>query len=53
MPCRALPCREPPEEGLMCEMLWSDPQYERGRMPNKRGVGIAFGEHCPGTPVTR
>lgn len=37
-------CREPPEEGLMCEMLWSDPQYEPGRTPNKRGVGIAFGE---------
>ncbi|GAB4818900.1 hypothetical protein N2152v2_005946 [Parachlorella kessleri] len=35
--------REPPEEGLMCEMLWSDPQYEPGRSPNKRGVGIAFG----------
>lgn len=35
--------REPPEDGLMCEMLWSDPQDENGRTPNKRGVGIAFG----------
>lgn len=35
--------REPPDEGLMCEMLWSDPQPEEGRTPNKRGVGIAFG----------
>lgn len=28
----------------MCEMLWSDPQEDSGRTPNKRGVGIAFGE---------
>ncbi|KDD75869.1 calcineurin-like phosphoesterase [Helicosporidium sp. ATCC 50920] len=35
--------REPPEEGLMCEALWSDPQPEPGRAPNKRGVGVAFG----------
>jgi len=35
---------EPPDEGLMTEMLWSDPQPGRGRMPSKRGVGVAFGE---------
>eukprot|EP00759_Apiculatamorpha_spiralis_P057236 PhF_6_TR8514/c0_g1_i1/m.13326/K04460/PPP5C; serine/threonine-protein phosphatase 5 len=35
--------RDIPEEGLMCEMLWSDPQPMRGRCPNKRGVGVAFG----------
>ncbi|CAG0913741.1 unnamed protein product [Notodromas monacha] len=35
--------RQPPEEGLMCELLWSDPQPERGRAPSKRGVGIQFG----------
>lgn len=35
--------REPPEEGLMCEMLWSDPAPEPGRQPSKRGVGVAFG----------
>mmetsp|Transcript_92005 Transcript_92005/g.259951 ORF Transcript_92005/g.259951 Transcript_92005/m.259951 type:complete len:503 (+) Transcript_92005:80-1588(+) len=35
---------EPPDEGLMTEMLWSDPQAGRGRMPSKRGVGVAFGQ---------
>lgn len=35
--------REPPEDGLMCELLWSDPQAENGRSPSKRGVGVAFG----------
>ncbi|VFQ64412.1 unnamed protein product [Cuscuta campestris] len=34
---------EPPEEGLMCELLWSDPQPQPGRGPSKRGVGLAFG----------
>lgn len=36
---------EPPESGPMCELLWSDPQDDEGRLPNKRGVGVAFGEH--------
>lgn len=35
---------EPPDEGLMTEMLWSDPQPGRGRVPSKRGVGVAFGQ---------
>lgn len=35
---------EPPDEGLMTEMLWSDPQPGRGRIPSKRGVGVAFGQ---------
>lgn len=35
---------EPPDEGLMTEMLWSDPQPGRGRTPSKRGVGVAFGQ---------
>ncbi|KAI4385066.1 hypothetical protein MLD38_003130 [Melastoma candidum] len=34
---------EPPEEGLMCEILWSDPQPMPGRGPSKRGVGLSFG----------
>lgn len=34
---------EPPEEGLMCELLWSDPQPQPGRGPSKRGVGLSFG----------
>ncbi|KAJ8422712.1 hypothetical protein Cgig2_022610 [Carnegiea gigantea] len=34
---------EPPEEGLMCEILWSDPQPFPGRGPSKRGVGLSFG----------
>lgn len=35
--------REPPDEGLMCELLWSDPQDVNGRAPSKRGVGCMFG----------
>ncbi|XP_012246881.1 serine/threonine-protein phosphatase 5 [Bombus vosnesenskii] len=35
--------RQPPEEGLMCELLWSDPQPQAGRAPSKRGVGVQFG----------
>ncbi|KAL8130103.1 hypothetical protein V2J09_019258 [Rumex salicifolius] len=35
---------EPPEEGLMCEILWSDPQPFLGRGPSKRGVGLSFGK---------
>jgi len=34
---------QPPDKGLMCEMLWSDPQPMRGRAPSKRGVGLSFG----------
>jgi len=35
--------QEPPDAGLMTEMLWSDPQPGKGRIPSKRGVGVAFG----------
>ncbi|XP_050532859.1 serine/threonine-protein phosphatase 5 [Daktulosphaira vitifoliae] len=35
--------RQPPEEGLMCDILWSDPQDASGRSPSKRGVGVQFG----------
>jgi serine/threonine-protein phosphatase 5 len=35
--------REPPEKGLMCEILWSDPCKMSGRHPSKRGVGLSFG----------
>jgi serine/threonine-protein phosphatase 5 len=34
---------QPPESGLMCEMLWSDPQPQMGRSPSKRGTGTQFG----------
>lgn len=34
---------EPPDEGLMSELLWSDPQPYPGRGPSKRGVGLSFG----------
>ncbi|RAL38912.1 hypothetical protein DM860_015273 [Cuscuta australis] len=34
---------EPPEQGLMCELLWSDPQPQLGRGPSRRGVGLLFG----------
>ncbi|EJD02809.1 protein phosphatase 5 [Fomitiporia mediterranea MF3/22] len=35
--------KQPGQEGLMCELLWTDPQELPGRGPSKRGVGIAFG----------
>ncbi|EPS37659.1 hypothetical protein H072_8668 [Dactylellina haptotyla CBS 200.50] len=35
--------RQPGNEGLMMEMLWTDPQTEPGRGPSKRGVGLQFG----------
>lgn len=35
--------RQPPEEGLMCDILWSDPMPNPGRSPSKRGVGVQFG----------
>lgn len=28
--------RQPGQEGLMCELLWTDPQEEMGRGPSKR-----------------
>lgn len=35
--------REPPESGIMCELLWSDPQDTMGKSSSKRGVGTQFG----------
>ncbi|KAI8617507.1 serine/threonine-protein phosphatase 5-like protein [Chytriomyces sp. MP71] len=35
--------RQPGSEGLMCELLWSDPQPFPGRSRSKRGVGTQFG----------
>ena len=34
---------EPPDEGIMSEIMWSDPQAAPGRLPSKRGVGLSFG----------
>ena len=34
---------QPGQEGLMMELLWSDPQSAMGRGPSKRGVGLGFG----------
>ena len=31
--------KQPPEDGLMSEILWSDPQPQNGRSESKRGVG--------------
>jgi len=36
--------REPPEGGLMCDLLWSDPHDGLGRAPSKRGTGVQFGK---------
>ncbi|KAG0171579.1 Serine/threonine-protein phosphatase 5 [Apophysomyces sp. BC1015] len=38
-----LALRQPGNDGLMCELLWSDPQPQPGREPSKRGVGLQFG----------
>lgn len=35
--------QQPRNEGLMCELLWADPQPEPGWAPSKRGVGHMFG----------
>jgi len=35
--------REPPDEGIMCDIMWADPQPQPGRSPSKRGVGLSFG----------
>lgn len=35
--------KQPGQEGLMMELLWSDPQPMAGRGPSKRGVGLGFG----------
>ncbi|GIX65917.1 serine/threonine protein phosphatase [Babesia caballi] len=35
--------REPPDQGIMTDMLWSDPKPTPGRTPSKRGVACEFG----------
>ncbi|CAG8774914.1 2558_t:CDS:2, partial [Acaulospora colombiana] len=35
--------RQLENDGLLRELLWSDPQLLPGRSPSKRGVGIQFG----------
>uniref|UniRef100_A0A0R3RR96 protein-serine/threonine phosphatase n=1 Tax=Elaeophora elaphi TaxID=1147741 RepID=A0A0R3RR96_9BILA len=35
--------RQPPDDGIMCDLLWSDPQDMDGRSASKRGVGCQFG----------
>lgn len=34
---------QPPDTGLMCELMWSDPMSSNGRAPSKRGVALQFG----------
>jgi len=34
---------QPPETGLMHDLLWADPQEQPGRSPSKRGAGLQFG----------
>ncbi|XP_075982644.1 protein phosphatase D3 [Anticarsia gemmatalis] len=45
--------KQPPEDGIMCELLWSDPQPMQGRAPSKRGVGCQFGPDVTNTFLTR
>jgi serine/threonine-protein phosphatase 5 len=35
--------RQPPEDGIMCDLMWSDPQDQKGRARSKRGCGVQFG----------
>jgi serine/threonine-protein phosphatase 5 len=35
--------KEPPDSGIMCDILWADPIKQNGRHPSKRGVGLCFG----------
>ena len=41
--------QEPPESGLMSDILWSDPQPFQGRGPSKRGVGLSYGPDITAT----
>jgi len=34
---------EPGDAGIVCDLLWSDPQNEEGRAESKRGTGCMFG----------
>ena len=35
---------EIPNEGIVCDLLWSDPQEEKGWAASPRGVGYVFGD---------
>ena len=35
--------KEPGDEGIMCDCLWSDPTDNYGRSPSKRGISVMFG----------
>ena len=35
--------KEPPNDGIFCDCLWSDPMFEPGRKPSPRGVSVQFG----------
>lgn len=35
--------KEPGDEGIMVDCLWSDPSDCNGRMPSKRGISCSFG----------
>lgn len=35
--------KQPGQEGIMMELMWTDPQSDPGRGMSKRGVGIQFG----------
>ena len=35
--------KEPGDEGIMCDCLWSDPTDMNGRHPSKRGISVMFG----------
>jgi serine/threonine-protein phosphatase 5 len=37
------PHGQPPKTGIEMELLWTDPQIEKGRSLSKRGIGMQFG----------
>lgn len=32
-----------PDEGILCDLLWADPDQINGWQPNDRGVSFVFG----------
>jgi len=42
--------QEPPHEGPMCDLMWSDPDDIHGWGISARGAGYVFGKRAPQSP---